>query len=105
MSSRIATSAWPGEQLSRRERQVAWLIGQGLMSREAAERLGVSHYTIQRHLANATIKLGAKNRTHLVWLAFLTGQFAEQSAQVDLTSSFQPPSATIRGTENPRSSP
>mgnify|MGYP000882276627 CR=1 FL=1 len=49
-------------QLTRREREVASLIGEGLTSRQIAERLVVSLRTVEMHLTNAYRKLGIASR-------------------------------------------
>ncbi len=46
--------------LSEREEEVLALIGQGLASRQIAERLGLSVYTVDTHRRNICDKLGIK---------------------------------------------
>ncbi|MFB9368576.1 helix-turn-helix transcriptional regulator [Kitasatospora albolonga] len=51
--------------LSDREREVADLAAAGLRSRQIAERLFLSHRTVESHLGNAYRKLGVSSRTAL----------------------------------------
>jgi DNA-binding CsgD family transcriptional regulator len=51
--------------LTRREREVALLVAEGLSSREVAERLYVGTRTVESHLARAYAKLGIRSRSEL----------------------------------------
>jgi DNA-binding CsgD family transcriptional regulator len=51
--------------LTRREREIADLVGEGLSNREIAERLFVSVRTVESHLYQARTKVGARSRTEL----------------------------------------
>jgi non-specific serine/threonine protein kinase len=54
--------------LTRRENEVARLLGEGLGTVEIAERLVLSARTIEGHVMHATLKLGLESRTQLaVW--------------------------------------
>lgn len=55
--------------LTRREREVLRLVALGETGIEIASRLFLSPATVQSHVANALIKLGAKNRAHGITLA------------------------------------
>ncbi|MFK7919763.1 MAG: LuxR C-terminal-related transcriptional regulator [Ilumatobacter sp.] len=55
-----------GASLTPREREIAALVVQGLTSREAAERLGISRRTVETHLSNAYAKLGVNDRIGLI---------------------------------------
>ena len=57
-----------GEQLSERERQVMELMMQGLHNRRIAEKLGISHRTVEIHKARVMEKMGVKNLVELVRL-------------------------------------
>jgi DNA-binding NarL/FixJ family response regulator len=52
-----------------READVLALVGEGLSNREIGERIYLSPRTVEKHVANLLLKLGAENRTRLVALA------------------------------------
>ena len=57
------------DQLTRREREVAELVAQGLTNREIADRLFLSERTAQNHLQHVLAKLGLANRSQVaVWV-------------------------------------
>jgi non-specific serine/threonine protein kinase len=51
--------------LTRRELEVAHLIGYGLSNREMAEQLGISQRTVESHVENVLRKLGFGSRTQV----------------------------------------
>jgi DNA-binding NarL/FixJ family response regulator len=54
--------------LTRREREIANLIGEGLTNREIASRLYVSERTAQNHVHHILTKLDLTNRSQIaVW--------------------------------------
>ena len=56
--------------LTRRERQVAELVAQGLTNKEIAARLVIARRTAEGHVERVLVKLGLTNRTQLAaWLA------------------------------------
>lgn len=57
----------PGEEvpLTRRELEVAHLIGCGLSNREMAEQLRISQRTVESHVENVLRKLGFGSRTQV----------------------------------------
>ena len=60
----------PTRALTRREREVAALVSQGLTNRELAERLVIAERTAENHVQHILIKLGLSNRSQLaVWAA------------------------------------
>ena len=60
--------------ITRREREVLLMVGQGATSREIAECLGVSLKTVEVHRANLMKKLGAANAATLARWAFIAEQ-------------------------------
>ena len=66
----------PGEQMTRRERDVLALLGDGLSNRAIAERLGISDHTVKFHLAAIYGKLHATTRAEAVRRAFQRGLLA-----------------------------
>ncbi len=51
----------PEKQLTRREKEILLQIRQGLLSKEIADRLNLSIYTVNNHRKNILAKLGADN--------------------------------------------
>ena len=63
------------KQLTRREREIAMLVADGLGNREIAERLFLSKRTVDSHIEHIFAKLGFSSRTQLTdWVA---GQSAD----------------------------
>lgn len=58
--------SWPLEELTRREREVLALLGEGLTNRSIARRLDISEHTVKFHLNSLMAKLGAESRTDAV---------------------------------------
>ena len=56
-----------------REREVLALIGSGLSNAEIAERLYISVATAKTYVTRLLAKLGARDRVHLVIIAYQTG--------------------------------
>ncbi|GAA0376387.1 DNA-binding response regulator [Acrocarpospora corrugata] len=56
--------------LTRREREVLALIGEGLSNPEIAHRLNVGITTVKTHVSSVMIKTGCSNRIRLAILAF-----------------------------------
>jgi DNA-binding NarL/FixJ family response regulator len=72
---RRATAA--GVRLTRREEDVLRFVALGFLAKEIAGRLGISIKTVETHKAKAMIKLGLKNRIHIVRYAMLQGWLEE----------------------------
>jgi DNA-binding NarL/FixJ family response regulator len=65
-----------GERLSvltRREREVLALVGEGLSNDEIGAALFLSPATARTHVSHAMVKLGARDRAQLVVIAYQTG--------------------------------
>lgn len=54
------------ERLTPRERQVLFLMSEGLGNKEIAARLGISDHTVKFHASSILGKLGAGSRTEAV---------------------------------------
>ena len=59
-------AADPSSPLTPREREVLSLLAEGLTTEGVAGRLSISGETVQSHVGNAMVKLGADTRTHAV---------------------------------------
>lgn len=68
--------------LTVREAEAVLWIAQGKTSWEAGRILGVTEGTMNSHVANASAKLEASNRAHLVAKAFVRGILAAGAARV-----------------------
>jgi DNA-binding NarL/FixJ family response regulator len=60
--------------ITRREREILLMVGQGITSREIAGRLGVALKTVEVHRANLMNKLDASNAATLARWAFIAEQ-------------------------------
>ena len=63
----------PCQPLTPRERQIVMLLGEGGTSKEIAQRLGLSHRTVENHVQNTLTKLQLHNRAQLVRYAVERG--------------------------------
>ncbi|MDQ1607944.1 MAG: hypothetical protein QOE16_676, partial [Microbacteriaceae bacterium] len=59
--------------LTEREREVLTLVGQGLTNAEIGAQLFLSPLTAKTHVSRIMTKLGARDRVHLVVVAYETG--------------------------------
>jgi DNA-binding NarL/FixJ family response regulator len=57
-------------QLSKREREIIRLIGQGLKNRQIADKLSISEITVRHHLSSVYDKLGVSDRLELTIFAY-----------------------------------
>ncbi|MFE3189182.1 response regulator [Nocardia sp. NPDC059240] len=60
-------------ELTDREREVMTLVAEGLTNAEIAERLYMSPATARTHVSRILVKLGARDRTQLVVMAYESG--------------------------------
>ncbi|MFD6420354.1 response regulator [Streptomyces sp. NPDC060198] len=67
------TTAPTLESLTAREREVVVLAATGLSNDEIADHLGISVLTAKTHVNRAMVKLGARDRAHLVIAAYEGG--------------------------------
>lgn len=66
----LAAAPKPSDGLSRRERQVAQLIGEGITNREIAQRLFISRRTAEGHVVQILNKLGFQRRSQIAsWVS------------------------------------
>lgn len=73
----------PVTQLTRRERQIAGLLSQGLSNKQIARDLSIELSTVKNHIHNILVKVGAKNRMQAVLI--LQNSFPSQfSRSMDL---------------------
>lgn len=67
MSSRLAAISAGGprlqNRLTKRERDIIWLVVEGLINKQIALRLNLQEKTIKHHMTNILKKLGVTNRT------------------------------------------
>lgn len=61
------------EDLTPREIEVLGLIRDGHKNKQVADRLCISEHTVNFHIKNLVLKLGAKDRTHAVTIAIRRG--------------------------------
>ena len=78
LAKRVATlAAGPrgnGDQrLTRREREIAALIAQGLLNKQIARRLSIEQATVKNHVHNILTKLGASRRDEVAMLLRIHG--------------------------------
>ncbi|RFU39097.1 DNA-binding response regulator [Actinomadura logoneensis] len=59
--------------LTVREREVVALVAEGLSNQDIADRLGMRPMTAKTHVNRAMAKLGARDRAHLVVIAYQSG--------------------------------
>jgi len=59
--------------LTERERELVGLVGEGLSNDEIAQRLVLSPNTVKTHINRSMMKLGARDRAHLVVFAYEAG--------------------------------
>jgi DNA-binding NarL/FixJ family response regulator len=73
VSQRAHTKHAEADGLSDREREVMRLIAQGFRTREIAEKLSVSHKTVEKHRTNLMRKLGLRTAAAVAAYAITNG--------------------------------
>src|SRR5207253_4756856 len=82
----------PSPALSRREREVAALVAQGLSNRDIAERLFISERTAEGHVEQIRNKLGFRSRAQVAaWVASDSTRLAPAPAPPPIESPVQSP--------------
>ena len=79
MSEDRGKDAETGPRLTERETEILRLVAKGLSSRQIAERLVLSHRTVQNHTQNVLAKLQLHNRVELTRYAIEQGLDADPS--------------------------
>lgn len=69
-----ASTPPPGEALSEREREILRSVAQGLSSREIADALCISYYTVETHVKRIYRKLAVSSRAMAVRTALARGE-------------------------------
>jgi DNA-binding NarL/FixJ family response regulator len=67
------TTDYPIELLTEREREVLSLVGRGLSNQEIANDFFLSPLTVKTHVSHIMSKLGARDRSQLVIVAYESG--------------------------------
>ena len=73
LGERPATGSRDAETLTRREREVFALLGEGLTNAEIAARLSISARTVETHVASIFNKLGVSSRRDAAAIAAREG--------------------------------
>jgi DNA-binding NarL/FixJ family response regulator len=69
-------------ELTDREREVLWLLAQGLSNQEVADRMGISLKTARNHVSNILGRLQVADRTEAVARARAAGLGAEKTRRL-----------------------
>jgi LuxR family transcriptional regulator of spore coat protein len=71
--------------LTEREHQILELVAVGLSAKEVAQHINIAPRTVERHIENIRLKMRARNRTHMVTCAAMSGMLTAATAdQQDL---------------------
>jgi LuxR family transcriptional regulator of spore coat protein len=71
--------------LTQREHQILELVAVGLSAKEVAQHIDIAPRTVERHIENIRLKMRARNRTHMVTCAAMSGMLtAATAAEPDL---------------------
>jgi DNA-binding NarL/FixJ family response regulator len=63
----------PGTPLSPRELEVLALVAEGLSNPDIGRELYLTADSVKTHVRRIAVRLGARNRAHVVWLAVQRG--------------------------------
>ena len=69
-------------ELTDREREVLWLLAQGLSNQEVADRMGISLKTARNHVSNILARLQVADRTEAVARARAAGLGSERKSRL-----------------------
>jgi len=69
----LAPATPPGERLTERETEILKMVAKGMSYKQIAERLVLSHRTVQNHVQNTLRKLQMHNRVELTRYAIAQG--------------------------------
>ena len=69
-------------ELTDREREVLWLLAQGLSNQEVADRMGISLKTARNHVSNILARLQVADRTEAVARARAAGLGTEKKSRL-----------------------
>lgn len=72
-TSRSPAKAALRASLTKREREIFELVGEGLSNQEIGDRIGLSENTVKHYMTPLLTKLGVRNRTEAALLARKTG--------------------------------
>lgn len=59
--------------LTRREAQVLQRVARGMSAKEVGRSIDIAPRTVERHIENIRVKIGARNRVHMIFLGFSKG--------------------------------
>jgi DNA-binding NarL/FixJ family response regulator len=65
-SNSVALDQQCPQELTRREKEVALLVGTGMSNKEIAQQLGLSDGTVKLHVHSILLKTGSRNRYGLI---------------------------------------
>jgi DNA-binding CsgD family transcriptional regulator len=66
----------PSLKLTKRQREILILSGQGLCAKGSARKMGCSFHTVKAHSLHARTKLEAKNLSHAIVTALQRGEIS-----------------------------
>jgi LuxR family transcriptional regulator, transcriptional regulator of spore coat protein len=77
--------------LTEREHQILELVAIGLSAKEVAQQILIAPRTVERHIENIRLKMRARNRTHMVTCAAMSGLLSADKAEtkavvIDMTA-------------------